>query len=56
MNEDVQGSYDRVAEQYAGHLRDELEKKPFDRKTLDWLDDFKIASTLRQYRVTGIST
>ena len=37
MNEDLQSSYDRVAEDYAGHFRDELEKKPFDRKMLDWL-------------------
>lgn len=37
MNEDLQSSYDRVAEDYAGEFRDELEKKPFDRKMLDWL-------------------
>lgn len=37
MNEDLQSSYDRVAEDYAGHFLDELEKKPFDRKMLDWL-------------------
>jgi SAM-dependent methyltransferase len=37
MNEDVQSSYDRVAEDYAEHFRDEMEKKPFDRKMLDWL-------------------
>ena len=37
MNGDVQSSYDRVAEDYAEQYRDELEKKPFDRKMLDWL-------------------
>jgi SAM-dependent methyltransferase len=37
MNEDLQSSYDRVAEDYAEHFLDELEKKPFDRKMLDWL-------------------
>ncbi|HEV7376583.1 MAG TPA: class I SAM-dependent methyltransferase [Pyrinomonadaceae bacterium] len=37
MNEDLQSSYDRVAEDYAEHFRDEVEKKPFDRKMLDWL-------------------
>ena len=37
MNEDLQSSYDRVAGDYAGHFRDEMEKKPFDRKMLDWL-------------------
>ncbi|MDT4897368.1 MAG: hypothetical protein QOH25_2445 [Acidobacteriota bacterium] len=37
MNEDLQSSYDRVAEDYAEHFRDEMEKKPFDRKMLDWL-------------------
>jgi SAM-dependent methyltransferase len=37
MNGDLQSSYDRVAEDYAEHFRDELEKKPFDRKMLDWL-------------------
>ena len=30
-------SYDRVADQYATHFRDELDHKPFDRKMLDWL-------------------
>ncbi|MDT5263167.1 MAG: hypothetical protein QOC61_2171 [Acidobacteriota bacterium] len=34
-----QRSYDRVAEDYAEHLYDELEKKPFDRKMLDWLSE-----------------
>jgi len=33
----LQSSYDRVAEDYAGKFRDELDKKPFDRKMLDWL-------------------
>jgi SAM-dependent methyltransferase len=37
MNEDLRESYDRVAEDYAGHFRDELNEKPFDRKMLDWL-------------------
>lgn len=37
MNEDVQSSYDRVAEDYAEHFRDEMDHKPFDRKMLDWL-------------------
>ena len=37
MNEGVQSSYDRVAEEYAEHFRDELDGKPFDRKMLDWL-------------------
>jgi len=33
----LQSSYDRVVEEYAGQFRDELDKKPFDRKMLDWL-------------------
>jgi SAM-dependent methyltransferase len=37
MNENLQSSYDRVAEDYAEHFRDEMEKKPFDCKMLDWL-------------------
>ena len=37
MNEDLQSSYDRVAADYAVEFRDELDKKPFDRKMLDWL-------------------
>lgn len=37
MKEDLQSSYDRVAEDYAEHFSDEMEKKPFDRKMLDWL-------------------
>lgn len=37
MSVDVESSYDRVAEAYAEHFRDEMEKKPFDRKMLDWL-------------------
>jgi SAM-dependent methyltransferase len=37
MNEDLKDSYDRVAEEYALQFRDEMEKKPFDRKMLDWL-------------------
>ncbi len=34
---DLQGSYDRVAADYAEQFRDEMEKKPFDRTMLDWL-------------------
>lgn len=37
MNEDLKNSYDRVAEDYALQFRDEMERKPFDRKMLDWL-------------------
>ncbi len=37
MNEDLKNSYDRVAEEYALQFRGEMEKKPFDRKMLDWL-------------------
>jgi len=37
MNEELQRSYDRVAEDYAAEFRDELSKKPFDCKMLDWL-------------------
>ena len=33
----LQDSYDRVAELYAGHFRDEIDQKPFDRKMLEWL-------------------
>lgn len=37
MSEELQSSYDRVAENYAAQFRDEMDKKPFDRKMLDWL-------------------
>ncbi len=37
MSEQLQSSYDRVAENYAKQFRDEMDKKPFDRKMLDWL-------------------
>lgn len=37
VREDLQSSYDRVAEDYAEHFHDEMDKKPFDRKMLDWL-------------------
>ena len=37
MDPDPRESYDRVAEDYAAHFRDELAHKPFDRKMLDWL-------------------
>lgn len=33
----TQTSYDIVAEEYARRFRDEMDKKPFDRKMLDWL-------------------
>jgi len=29
----VQAGYDRVADEYAAHFRDELDAKPFDRRT-----------------------
>jgi SAM-dependent methyltransferase len=34
---ELQRSYDRVAGEYAAEFRDEMDKKPFDRKMLDWL-------------------
>jgi SAM-dependent methyltransferase len=37
LNEDLQSSYDRVAEDYAQEFRDEMARKPFDRKMLEWL-------------------
>jgi SAM-dependent methyltransferase len=37
MNEELQTSYDLVAEDYAANFRDEMDHKPFDRKMLDWL-------------------
>lgn len=37
MKDAVKTSYDRVAGEYAVEFGDELEKKPFDRKMLDWL-------------------
>jgi ubiquinone/menaquinone biosynthesis C-methylase UbiE len=37
MGEEIKGGYDRVAESYAEQFRDELDRKPFDRKMLDWL-------------------
>jgi SAM-dependent methyltransferase len=37
MSEELKRSYDRVAENYAQQFRDEMDKKPFDRKMLDWL-------------------
>lgn len=37
MNDDLQSSYDRVAENYAEDFRGELDKKPFDRRMLEWL-------------------
>ena len=39
MSEELQTSYDRVAEDYAEHFHDEMGKKPFDRKMLDWLTE-----------------
>ncbi|HEX8492119.1 MAG TPA: class I SAM-dependent methyltransferase [Pyrinomonadaceae bacterium] len=44
MNEDLQSSYDRVAADYSEHFRDEMLKKPFDRKMLDWLAE-KVGAT-----------
>jgi len=38
-NSDVQSSYDRVADEYARHLYDELQRKPLDRKLLDRFAD-----------------
>jgi SAM-dependent methyltransferase len=35
--DEPQNNYDPIAEEYARAFRDELEKKPFDRKMLDWL-------------------
>jgi trans-aconitate methyltransferase len=37
MSENLRNSYDLVAENYAHQFRDEMDKKPFDRKMLDWL-------------------
>ena len=37
MSAELQRSYDQVATDYAEHFRDEMDKKPFDRKMLDWL-------------------
>ena len=37
MSNSVQSSYDVIAEEYAKHYADELTRKPFDRKMLDWL-------------------
>jgi SAM-dependent methyltransferase len=34
---ELQSSYDRVAAEYARQFCDEMDKKPFDRKMLDWL-------------------
>jgi len=34
---ELQAGYDPVAEDYAREFRDEMSKKPFDRKMLDWL-------------------
>jgi SAM-dependent methyltransferase len=36
MNDDVRGSYDKVAQEYVNRIYDELRHKPFDRKMLDW--------------------
>jgi SAM-dependent methyltransferase len=35
--EPIASSYDRVAEKYAAEFENEMERKPFDRKMLDWL-------------------
>ena len=37
MSDDFRKSYDAVAADYAANFTDELDKKPFDRKMLDWL-------------------
>jgi SAM-dependent methyltransferase len=37
LQTEVQSSYDLVATEYAEQFRDEMERKPFDRKMLDWL-------------------
>ncbi len=37
MQSELRDSYDRVAEEYASRFCDEMDKKPFDRKMLDWL-------------------
>lgn len=37
MPSDPQSSYDRVADEYASRMFDELDRKPFDRHMLDWL-------------------
>jgi len=37
MSEELEKVYDRVAENYAEQFRNEMDKKPFDRKMLDWL-------------------
>lgn len=34
---ELQTSYDRIAAEYARQFADEMDKKPFDRKMLDWL-------------------
>lgn len=36
---DVQQNYDLIVENYAAQFRDEMDKKPFDRKMLDWLSE-----------------
>jgi SAM-dependent methyltransferase len=36
-SKELQADYDPVAEDYAREFRDEMSKKPFDRKMLDWL-------------------
>ena len=41
---ETQSSYDQVAEEYAAEFFDEMEKKPFDRKMLDWLAERAQAS------------
>jgi SAM-dependent methyltransferase len=35
--QELQTKYDRVAEKYVEQFRDEMDKKPFDRKMLEWL-------------------
>lgn len=37
LKQNVRANYDIVAENYAAQFRDEMDKKPFDRKMLEWL-------------------
>ncbi|MDV2994506.1 MAG: 2-phytyl-1,4-beta-naphthoquinone methyltransferase, chloroplastic [Chroococcidiopsis sp. SAG 2025] len=39
LQTELQNSYDLVAEEYARQFYDELDRKPFDRKMLDWFID-----------------
>jgi SAM-dependent methyltransferase len=37
MTNELRANYDRVAENYTRQFRNEMDKKPFDRKMLEWL-------------------